>query len=145
MQELEWMETFELGVPEVDGDHRAMLDLMKAVKSAAGTGDRKRCESHVDRLLIFAQWHFKREEAFLKRHGYTGLADHTQYHDQLLQRAKAVGRACKAVETKEEYAKCCEELMSFLIDDVVRGDMQLKSFFQSAGLSLTYRNHRTDT
>ena len=33
MPKLEWLESFELRVPEIDGDHRTMLDLMKAQRT----------------------------------------------------------------------------------------------------------------
>ena len=145
MLEFEWMETFELGVPEIDGDHKSMLDLMKAVRGAAGSEDRAGCEKYVSRLLDHARSHFKREEAFLKRHGYAEVKKHAGYHEVLLQRAAAVAKACRSVETPGEYLKCCEELMSFLVDDVVRGDLKLKSFLQEAGLTLSPQNHRTQT
>ncbi len=42
MPKLEWLESFELRGPEIDGDHRTMLDMMKAVQSAAAASERHR-------------------------------------------------------------------------------------------------------
>ena len=134
MRELEWLETFELRVPEIDGDHRVMLDLMRGVRTAAEAGERERCEAIVDRLIAFSRDHFRREESFIKQHGFTGVRQHTQYHEGLLGRAEAVRKACHEIETPKDFQECCDELMSFLIDDVVRGDLMLKSFLKEAGL-----------
>lgn len=136
MQKFEWMETFELRVPEIDGDHRVMLALMKNVRAAAEAGDRDQCEHVTDRLVAFSRDHFEREQAFIERHGYPSAEQHAEYHRGLLDRTEAVRTACRAVESLEEFQDCCEEMMSFLIDDVVRGDMKLKSFLKEAHLTL---------
>ena len=134
IRELEWLETFELRVPEIDGDHHVMLDLMKGVRTAAEAGEQERCEELVDRLIAFSRDHFRREESFIERHGYAGVHQHTEYHKGLLGRAQAVGKSCREIETPDNFRECCDELMSFLIDDVVRGDLLLKSFLKEAGL-----------
>lgn len=136
MHKLEWLETLEFRVPEIDGDHRAMLDLMKAVQSAARARDRERSEKFLDRLLTFSKNHFRREEKLLKSWGYSAVDKHAEYHAGLLERAKAVRRACAKIETSENFEECCGEMLSFLVDDIVRGDLKLKSFFEDAGLSL---------
>ena len=133
---LEWLETFELRVPEIDGDHRVMLDLMKTVQSAAGAGNRLRVEHYLDRLLAFSKSHFAREENLLERWHYPDFKKHAAYHAGLLERAEAVRQACAEIETPEAYKDCCEEMIRFLVDDVVRGDIMLKSFLQNAGLTL---------
>lgn len=133
---LEWLESFELRVPEIDGEHRTMLDLMKAVQSAAMDRDRKRAEQYMDRLLAFSQSHFAREETLLEGWDYPDTAKHANYHAELLKRAATVKQACTEVESAEAFEECCDEMMSFLVDDVVRGDLKLKSFFENAGLAL---------
>lgn len=136
MPKLEWLESFELRVPEIDGDHRTMLDLMKAVQTAAATQNRQRTEHYLDRLIAFSECHFAQENVLLKRWNYPDAELHAQYHAGLLERATAVRQACVNIGAPQTYQECCEEMMSFLIDDVVQGDMRLKSFFDDAGPSL---------
>jgi len=140
MPKLEWLDTFELGVPEIDGDHRAMLDLMKAVQSAMAAGDRKTGEQLLDRLLAFAVGHFDREQALLERWGYPEAETHATYHWNLLSRAVAVRKACAEIENQTSFNECSEEMLSFLVNDVVRGDMKLKSFLEEAGLTIRLYN-----
>lgn len=132
----EWLETFELGVPEIDNDHRAMLALMKALQSSAKAGDRRTSVKLLDRLLAFSHDHFAREEAFLRRWNYQEEGEHRRYHEGLYARAQAVKKACAQTESRKGFDECCEEMMSFLVDDIVRGDLGLKSFLQDAGLTL---------
>jgi hemerythrin-like metal-binding protein len=136
MLKFDWLASFELRVPEIDGDHHAMLDLMKAVQNAAAARNRERSELYVDRLLALTQSHFAREEAFLEVRGYPNTAKHMKYHAELFRRAVAVRQACAKIETPEAFEECCREMMSFLVDDVVRGDMELKSFLEDTGLTL---------
>ena len=75
-------------------------------------------------------------EANLLRWGYPDAKMHATYHQRLLDRAKAVRRACAETESPEAFEECCEEMMTFLVDDVVRGDMKMKSFLESNGLTL---------
>lgn len=136
MLKLEWLDTFELGVPEIDGEHRTMLDLMKAVQLAVAARDRKRGEQYLDRLLAFSRSHFAREETLLEGWGYPDTAKHANYHAKLLERAIALKQVCAEIESAEAFEECCKEMMSFLVDDVVRGDLNLKSFLEDAGLVL---------
>jgi hemerythrin len=136
MPKLEWLESFKLGVPEIDGDHRIMLDLMKAVQFAAAARDREHVEQYLDRLLTFSEGHFAREEILLEGWKYPEAKKHAAYHAGLLARAEAVRRACADIESPETFEECCEEMMSFLVADVVSGDMKLKSFLEKTGLTL---------
>jgi len=123
-------------VPEIDGDHRAILGLMNAVRSTAAAGNRERVDHYLERLLALSKAHFAREEALLERWGYPEAKTHATYHARLLQRAKTLHQTCAQIESAEAFEECCEELMSFLVDDVVGGDMKLKSFFEASRLTL---------
>lgn len=138
MQELEWLGSFDLGVPEIDGDHRTILELMKAVKAAAAREDPARCEQYLDRMLEFLGVHFAREEKLLANWHYLEVKQHANYHTELLKRAETVRQTCLANEGPESFEKCCAELISLLVDEVVRGDMTLKSFLEHSGFSLPH-------
>jgi hemerythrin-like metal-binding protein len=137
VDKFDWLESFELNVPEIDGDHRAMLELMKATRAAAAAGNRDRVEHLLDRLFALAQNHFMREETLLLRWGYPDATMHATYHQRLLDQAKSVRRACSNTESQEAFEACCDEMLTFIVDDVVRGDMKIKSFLESNGFTVT--------
>ncbi len=136
LESIDQFEDFELRVPEIDGDHWVILNLIKAVQTAAAAGDRGRSESYLDRLVAFSAGHFAREELFLELWKYPDVKEHATEHAQLQERAEVVKEACSDIESREAFEKCCKALVSFLADDVRRGDIKLKSFFESAGLTL---------
>lgn len=137
MLSFKWKKVFELQVPEIDGDHRTIMAMMKAVETAAVSGDRERCLSYLDRLLDFIAEHFRREENLLRRWGYGGTERHAEYHDELYSAAITMKNACSDNQSSEEFEDCCYEMMSFLIDDIIRGGLALKSFLQDAKLTMS--------
>ncbi len=137
MVELEWLKTFEIGLQEIDDDHREMLRIMRDIKIAGDARDREACVRLLDELIDFSKTHFKREEKILKEIEYPSLDVHETYHADLLERADVVKEACKAIRSDRDFRECCEQMFSFLIDDVISGDMKIKSFLQESGITGT--------
>lgn len=134
MAKLDWLETFELGVPEIDDDHREMLAIMKRVEVAADAEDFDLCADLLDKLIEFAKAHFKREEDLLEEAGYAHLELHKEYHAALVHRANTVKAICKGLRTRERFKDCCSEMFGFLVDDIVAGDLGFKSFLEEKGM-----------
>lgn len=137
MVTLEWLDTFEVGLSQIDDDHRQMLVIMRQIKAAGEVRDREACVALLDELVAFSQAHFEREEKILRNIEYPTVAVHEAYHADLLERADVVKEACKAIRTDRDFRECCEEMFGFLIDDVVSGDMNIKSFLQQHGITDT--------
>ena len=135
MVELEWLETFEIGLQEIDDDHREMLRIMQDIKAAGEARDRKRCARLLDALIDYSKAHFEREEKILDEIEYPSLEVHEAYHADLLNRAEEVKEACKAIRSDRDFRECCEQMFGFLIDDVITGDMKIKSFLQERGIA----------
>ncbi len=135
MAKLEWLETFELGVPEIDDDHREILAIMKSVEAAAETENYDLCADLLDKLIEFSAVHFKREEALLRKVGYPGVDMHEEYHSELVGQASAVKDVCKRIKSRENFQECCSELFGFLVDDIVAGDLKFKSFLETKGVT----------
>ncbi len=135
MPKLVWLETFEIGVPEIDDDHKQILSVMRNVRSAAEREQTDLCGKYLDELLVVSRAHFQREEDFLRKWEYGDLEGHIRYHQALYSRADAMKKTCQDALPGKDLETCCGEMMDFLIDDVIRGDLPLKSFFQEKGLA----------
>ncbi|MCF8468362.1 MAG: hemerythrin domain-containing protein [Sneathiella sp.] len=134
MDKLDWLETFELGVPEVDADHRELLAIMKKIESLADAGAFDDCGPLLDELIDFSVAHFAREEEMLVEVGYPNADIHKEYHGRLLDRARSVKDICKEIRSKDNFKDCCDEMFGFLVDDIVTGDLKFKSFLENKGL-----------
>lgn len=134
MDKFDWLESFELGIEEVDEDHRGMLALMKKIEGAADNESYDLCNELLEELLAFTIAHFKREEQMLEDVGYPNVDLHKHYHEELLARAKSVMSVCQDIKSKDNLKECCYEMFSFLVDDVVTGDLKFKSYLEDKGL-----------
>ncbi|MEX0583647.1 MAG: hemerythrin domain-containing protein [Sneathiella sp.] len=134
MDKLDWLETFELGIPQVDDDHRELLAIMRKIREAADTEAFDECKTLLDELIEFSVDHFRREEEMLVRIGYPNAEIHKEYHHQLLDRASSVKDICKEIRSKENLKVCCDEMFGFLVDDIVTGDLKFKSYMENKGL-----------
>lgn len=135
MTKFKWLETFELGVPLIDDCHKKIMSAMQDVLSLAETGQIALCKERLDELLRISAEHFQEEENFLRECGYDSVENHVRYHARMYSRAEAVNKSCANIESKEDLKDCCEEMMAFLVDDVIKGDIALKTFFQNKGLA----------
>jgi len=133
-----WLDSFDLGVPEIDSDHRTIVKLMKLVEdSVAANYSSGTTVALIDRLFAYTRDHFRREEEMLRSLGYEDVDKHVGYHGTLMDSAEEIKEACMKASSPDDFQECCDELMRFLIDDVVRGDLKLKSFLQYSGMTVT--------
>jgi hemerythrin len=133
-----WLDSFELGVPEIDSDHKTIVRLMKLVEDSVTANYSPRTTvALIDRLFAYTRDHFRREEEMLKSWGYEEIDKHSGYHGELMDSAEEIKAACLKAAGEDDFQECCSELMRFLIDDVVRGDMKLKSFLQYSGVTVS--------
>jgi len=89
MKELAWDKTMSVEVPEIDEDHRRLIDLFNLLNRAVAEGDAKDyTEALMDELISCTVWHFKHEERLMLKYGYPDLAAHRTEHAALIDTAK---------------------------------------------------------
>jgi hemerythrin len=129
------LHTFELGHPEIDAQHRTLVDTLNEIGDAIETGALDVCHKLFDSLIDTARRHFADEEALLRQVGFPRAEHHASYHRELIARATAVACLCKESAALDELRNCFRELVNFLIDDIVAGDMDFKSFLEETGFT----------
>ncbi len=127
---LQWTESFELGVEEVDSEHRELFDIALELDQAAQRHDLEKCSTLVDHFIESSKRHFENEEAFLARVGYPDIEVHSKYHKSLVDKAQALKVTCDKEIESERMEKCYVDTINLLLDDIVRGDLSLKSYLQ---------------
>ena len=91
MKELVWDKTLSVEVPEIDDDHRKLVDLFNLLNRAvANEESRDYTEALLDELISCTIWHFKHEERLMLKYGYQGLEEHRLEHAELVDSAKAL-------------------------------------------------------
>lgn len=133
MVDLVWHEFLEIGVDFIDEDHRALLNIMQQVENAVKEKNFEQSENLLDVLINDAAMHFGKEEHYLKETKYPELEAHIAYHKQLLIKAEATRKICEDLDSDHRLKECFESLATFLIDDILRGDIAFKSYLEYEG------------
>ena len=133
MREIEWYETYEIGFPALDRDHRRLFDIANGIIRALGEGDYGGCKPLAAGFVDALKQHFPREEKFLEEIGYPGRDKHAGYHRQLLQRAEKFLERLEGRAEDETLAEPLAELVSVLIADLRGGDLNFRSFLLEEG------------
>lgn len=68
---LEWSKDLELGIPEIDRQHRQLVDLMNELYSARYVQDNDAIRDVLCRVISTVRSHFALEERLMKLSGYS--------------------------------------------------------------------------
>lgn len=128
MERLKWSPTYETGVPEIDDDHLKLFVFADSIHEGLVKRDSSLTRRQIEEFIARCKRHFAVEEAVLVRAGFPGLEAHKAYHASLLARANELRQICDVEIDFDKANACYEEVVSFLIDDVLRGDVAFNSY-----------------
>jgi hemerythrin len=128
MKDLIWDKTLSVDVPEIDEDHRRLVDLFNILNRSVVDGDAENyIEAVMDELISCTAWHFKHEERLMLKYGYEGLVEHKSEHEELIASAKALEQNFlqqgKAVSSED-----IQFLEHWLTGHILGADMSLGSY-----------------
>ena len=110
-----WKKSYEIGVNEIDMQHRQLVGMINELFEAMKAGEGSTVVDEVlDKLVDYAQMHFSTEERYMQTHYYPDLEEHERLHLGLTKHVvefRAKQRAGKAIKTPD--------LMNFLRDWLV--------------------------
>jgi len=112
-----WKASFALGIPQVDEEHRAFLDLLNAVADAAVRAERVRFERAVADLRTYAEIHFAHEEQLFQAAACPGLARQRAEHALYVKRLRELVEAGDA-KALLDFAR------SWLIEHILGSDRE---------------------
>jgi len=79
-----WDDSYSLGIPVLDEEHKKLLNLVNSFLSSIHTKNEKAViKSTFDSLIGYTHEHFTNEEAFMAKHKYPGLKEHKKEHIKL--------------------------------------------------------------
>lgn len=105
-----WSDDLTMGIPMIDADHRAILDLIGQLRQAYDQPEADAAARiALYRIARYADQHFTREESMLAQANYPYLPQHKQRHDTF--------RAYVAtVNDTSDHLPEVGELLSWLVD-----------------------------
>ena len=127
---LEWREQLSVGHQGIDEDHKHLITLINRLEVALRSRNMDALRTELVELGRYAKLHFEREERVALEVGYSHLTSLHDSHDRLklalrLRYAELAGTLDDAkVEGFVSF------LRKWLIDHVIKEDMQLKPWIQ---------------
>ncbi|MBK9576306.1 MAG: hemerythrin family protein [Fibrobacteres bacterium] len=86
---LDWNETFSIGEPLLDAQHRELFDIANSLPE---NNDRAQVRACVMRLFRYTREHFAAEEDFMRSVGYPDLQQHTRIHEKLIEQLAVISQ-----------------------------------------------------
>ena len=120
-----------VGLPVIDKAHAALLARLNAAHRALSAGDEAKARLQLETLRVDMATHFDIEEQIMQVLGFSDMRDHIRHHAASAARLDQICRASLAHGALQfsDLDLCFQAL----IDEILRGDVDLKSHFQSMG------------
>ena len=128
MKDLVWDKTLSVDVPEIDEDHRRLVDLFNLLNHSVVEGDGPDyIEAVMEELISCTAWHFKHEERLMLKYGYEGLLEHKSEHEELIASATALQQKLLQ-ESKPVLSDDIQFLEHWLTGHILGADRDLGTY-----------------
>ncbi len=116
---MEWKEEYSVHIPEIDREHRILLDYVTGVEDALAGRTREPPPAAIGRLASFALTHFTFEETVMRIQGYGDLDAHCKGHQRFLADLRALEDQACAEGLPPDMAQPLRDWLEkhFLADD----------------------------
>ena len=130
MLQIEWRQEYSVGVPELDAQHRHMIELLAGLVKFTNSGGVVDPFTALAEVNRYAEEHLQQEEMILSVRGYPDYARHKAEHDDYRKKAAAL-------RTRAHKRDFGTEITKFLVEwwktHILNSDQQYARFFRSQG------------
>ncbi|MCA9570235.1 MAG: hemerythrin family protein [Myxococcales bacterium] len=92
-----WEPRFDLGVPEMNDEHRVLIAKMNRLEVLLGlNAPRNTARAALHDLLTYTKEHFASEERYMERIAYPAVGTHKRVHVSLIERLEGYASAHSA-------------------------------------------------
>lgn len=87
---VQWSKKLSLGIPEIDGQHKGLLDVINELWQAiVAKSDAQRIARILDQLEQYTRAHFTAEEALMRVESYPKFREHRSDHQKFISHVSA--------------------------------------------------------
>jgi len=131
---IEWSDELELGIPEIDQQHKKLVDILNGFYTELEKGHQKEAvEYFLKSLEDYLHYHLDYEEKFMEEKGFPEIENHKKVH-QMFKNLYA--------EEKQRYLdgdeKALRELVAFafswLFSHIMKTDKKYAEYLKERGL-----------
>jgi hemerythrin len=82
---IDWRKEFETGIPDIDHEHRELVDLINRLHEDVANGaNQARISEFLGEVFARIAAHFALEESIMRKHAYDEYEAHKAEHERLL-------------------------------------------------------------
>jgi hemerythrin len=90
MAALQWIPELDLGIPEIDRQHRRICDYVNRLDDIRRTHDREQLALVIGDMVDYTMSHFAFEEGLMEDSGYAFAAPHKRVHELVTRKVAAL-------------------------------------------------------
>lgn len=129
---LVWSDAWSVGAPDMDSDHRILLNLINTLPQALNSSESDWIVGSVlNSLWDYACYHFDREEALLRAANFPGSEDHAARHEVLKAQARDWLERYQADPESVSARALLVFLKGWLMNHVLGEDMRYKPYVEN--------------
>lgn len=98
MARIIWTSDLEIGIPEIDQQHKQLVDYINELHDSRRNADRKKIAEVIDKTIEYTSLHFGFEETMLADAKYPLLRPHKKVHDLFVKRIADLSARFKSGE-----------------------------------------------
>lgn len=131
---VEWITKFNLGINEIDDQHKRLIEIMNKLCNAINTGDEAEAISGIIKeMWDYAHYHFALEEKYFDEFHYEKAEAHIAWHREFMKKVETLAK-----EYDEGKKSVSIDALSFLggwfIDHTQTFDREYVPTFRAHGL-----------
>ena len=128
---MEWRTDWEIGVEDIDAQHRELFRRIGTLLAAVSTGDSREVASTLAFLRTYVVEHFTAEQAMMASSGYPLADAHAVEHARFVSELRAL-EAQHAHDPSSPWpgTKLCVGLASWLRDHILARDHEFGRFLR---------------
>ncbi len=126
MPSLCWSEAMSVGVPALDTDHKCLVRIISLLEEAQAADAASVVETVLETLILYARFHFEREEKVMEACGFSGLTFHRSEHAGFTRFIRSMRERFSGVATQAMAGELFDYLRQWLLHHVLIQDMAYK-------------------
>lgn len=135
MKEIIWQDKFSVGVAEMDAQHKKLIAMINQLMTEQKTlTSPETIANLLTEMVDYCREHFRAEEYLMSEYGYEKIDKQVQQHEEFLQKTMEF---CSVTGIGPNILSVAllEYLQIWLMDHILKEDMQYKAFFENKGVT----------
>jgi hemerythrin len=130
-----WNDSMNIGVKQVDDDHKSLVQLINALQDGIeNRRSRRSLLSLVDRLMASTEDHFGHEEELFALTGYENAREHMMEHDQMTAWGAAIQEEFRSGLAPAPSPEVMEQLKTWFLGHLFGSDQKFGPHLNSTGI-----------